>query len=283
MENSSLRQPPEIVMVDSINYLMPEHAGMTVLAGSHGGLYSAYKALSLGVRSVILNDAGVGLDEAGIASLAYGDAAGLPVAAIAHSSARIGDAGDMRRRGRISHANRAAAVLGVQAGMACDDALERLHAAGPAAASAATVAEHRHEQPLLGRRIVCIDSASLIKPEDRGGIVVTGSHGGLIGGDAAKAMNVAVRFAAFNDAGVGTDAAGIGRLEPLDRLGIAAVTVAHHSARIGDALSTYEQGVISHVNVHADALGFRPGARLAACLWQWLATDRAAALTEGEA
>ncbi|HEV8679931.1 MAG TPA: hypothetical protein VGQ90_11185, partial [Stellaceae bacterium] len=41
--------------------------------------------------------------------------------------------------------------------------------------------------------------------------------------------------------------------------GIAAATVSADSARIGDARSTYEDGVLSRVNTRAGALGLVPG------------------------
>jgi hypothetical protein len=72
----------------------------------------------------------------------------------------------------------------------------------------------------------------------------------------------------FNDAGVGRDAAGIAGLALLQSAGIAACTVSHDSARIGEARSTLEDGVISHANGLAQALGARAGRRLA----DWLAT-----------
>ena len=70
--------------------------------------------------------------------------------------------------------------------------------------------------------------------EDEGEIVVTGSHGGLIGADPKRALKANARLAVFNDAGVGCDEAGITRLAVLDDRGVAAVTVAHTSAKIGD-------------------------------------------------
>jgi hypothetical protein len=50
----------------------------------------------------------------------------------------------------------------------------------------------------------------------------------------------------------------VSRLPALDRRGIAAATVSAASARIGDARSTYEDGVLSRVNARAAALGLRP-------------------------
>jgi hypothetical protein len=49
------------------------------------------------------------------------------------------------------------------------------------------------------------------------------------------------------------------RLPALDMRGIAAATVAASSARIGDARSTYEHGILSRVNARAAALGLAPG------------------------
>jgi hypothetical protein len=40
---------------------------------------------------------------------------------------------------------------------------------------------------------------------------------------------------------------------------VAACAVAHHSARIGDARSTLDDGVISRTNPLAGALGAQPG------------------------
>lgn len=230
---------------------------MVVIASSHGGIYAAYKAAASGARAVILNDAGVGREQAGIACLEYCEKLGMAAAVISHESARIGDATDMLRRGVISHANPIARAADCAPGMACAQATLRLKAAPLPTGKPEPYAETRFvisEEP--GRpRVVCIDSASLVKAEDAGQVVVTGSHGGLIGGQREKAFNVDALLAVFNDAGLGRDAAGIGRLVPLDERGMAAVTVAHVSARIGDARSTYHDGIISHANRHALDLG----------------------------
>lgn len=257
-------------VIHSINYIQPGDLGAVVLAGSHGGLYSGYKAVGTGVRGIVLNDAGVGMDNAGIAALDYCARFAMAAATVDSHSARIGDAADMLQRGVISHANAPARKLGIREGLRCIDALHALRAAAPSTLrDTAAQEEYRRELPVNGRRIVCIDSASLIQPQDAGQIVLTGSHGGLIGSDPAKAINVPAALAAFNDAGGGADDAGLGRLGPLQALAIAALTVGHGSARIGDALSTYETGVISHINPAAGALGARPGMRLKEFLHAW--------------
>lgn len=265
-----------IQLVDSINYLQSEHRGKVILSGSHGGLYSAYKALSVGVTGLVLNDAGGGLQGAGLESLSYGDEVGLPVALVAHTTARIGDAADMLARGKIAAINGRAKQAGVVIGQACERALAILCQANVAVASQPVyqVAEYRTEIAVGTQHIVCVDSASLVCPHDHGGVIVTGSHGGLIGGASNKAFNVRARFAAFNDAGVGIDDAGIGRLEPLNTLGIAAATVSHKTARIGHAISTYEEGEISYLNEAARQLGMQVGMPLKAAIVNWLTVKK---------
>jgi hypothetical protein len=88
---------------------------------------------------------------------------------------------------------------------------------------------------------------------------VTGSHGALLGGRPDHLLGVAVHAAIFNDAGGGKEGAGFSRLALLDTRAIAAATVSCASARIGDARSTYETGVLSHVNEAARRLDLREG------------------------
>ena len=66
-------------------------------------------------------------------------------------------------------------------------------------------------------------------------------------------------YAVFNDAGVGIDQAGIQRLEILDGATIPAVTVDAESARIGDACSAWESGIISYINTQAAKRGVTVG------------------------
>ena len=67
------------------------------------------------------------------------------------------------------------------------------------------------------------------------------------------------RGAVFNDAGVGIDRAGVRRLEILDRAGIPAGTVDAMTACIGDAVSAWESGVLSYVNLQAERRGVKAG------------------------
>ncbi len=102
-------------------------------------------------------------------------------------------------------------------------------------------------------RVIAMDSITLLELQDAGAIVVSGSHGGTSSGEIALEIPLAAVF--FNDAGIGKDDAGIAALAMLQAHGIAAGTVAHSSARIGDARDIYDNGVISRVNAAAAALG----------------------------
>ena len=246
-----------LIVADSVTKLGPEAAGAVLVAGSHGGIYAAYLAAKATVRGVILNDAGIGLDEAGIAGLGYLERLGIAAAAIGHETARIGDGADMMARGRLSHINATAARLGCAPAMICAEAAERLAAAMLSAAAPPPYEEARTllrdepgEPPVWG-----LDSNSLMRPEDAGTIVVTGSHGGLLGGKPETAIRVAARAAVYNDAGIGIDKAGLSRLPVLDARGIAGATVAAATARIGEARSAWQTGRLSAVNETARRWG----------------------------
>lgn len=116
----------------------------------------------------------------------------------------------------------------------------------------------------IGGRVIAMDSITQVTPEDAGAIVVSGSHGGASSG--AYALEVPLKAAFFNDAGIGKDDAGIVALEMLQAAGVAAGTVSHASARIGDARDCWESGVISRCNAAARALGIETGESLRAAL-----------------
>jgi hypothetical protein len=102
-----------------------------------------------------------------------------------------------------------------------------------------------------------IDSITQLTPQDAGCIAVSGSHGGMSSARFAAAARPLLSV--FNDAGVGKDDAGIAGLDWLQTQGLAACAVAHTSACIGVAQSTLDEGIISHANPLAQALGIRLG------------------------
>ena len=247
------------LILDSVTHLTPEHRGRAAHCASHGGVYAGYYAAKMGLGAVILNDAGIGREQAGLAGVVLLDGLGVPAAAIAHSSARIGDGGDGWARGILSHVNAAAVRLGLVTGMTCSEALQRL-SAGKLAASPAPPAmpEQRVVHAGLSRdgiRVIVMDSISLVTPDDAGQIVVAASHGGLLGGRPKTCIKYPVFGVVTNDAGFGIDNAGISRLSALEARGIAGACVSAFSARIGDGRSTLEDGVISALNAPALRLG----------------------------
>lgn len=249
----------EIHVADTVTKLAAGDAGCVLVGASHGGRYAGYLAAKAGLRAVILSDAGVGKDGAGIASLADLDALGMAAATVAHDSARIGDGADLMARGVISHVNQAAAAVGCRPGMSTKACAEAMRAAPPPTARPAPVAEGRtllRDGPV---KVWGLDSASLVRPQDAGQVIVCGSHGALLPGGPMQALQVDAAAAVFHDAGVGIERCGIGRLAALDLRGIAAATVAGDSARIGEAASLWQTGILSHVNKLARAAGIEPG------------------------
>ncbi len=253
--------PQSVTALDSITHLTQAHRGLVVAAASHGAVYAAHLAAKGGVRAVILNDAGIGKDRAGISGLAYLDEFGVAAAAIGHNSARIGDGADMMARGKISYVNEAAAALGCAAGQSCAACADAMAAARPATA---TPPEQTETRILLRAEagepeVWGLDSASLILPEDSERILIVGSHGQTLGGRPETALKYDAIAAVFSDAGIGIDDAGISRLPALDARGIPAATVSADSARIGDGKSIYEDGALSRANETAAALGATVG------------------------
>lgn len=113
-------------------------------------------------------------------------------------------------------------------------------------------------------RVLLVDSITQLEPDDAGAIVVAGSHGGTSSGEVACSLPLAAVF--FNDAGVGKDDAGIVALQMLQHRGVPAGAVAHTSARIGDALDSWQHGVISRLNEAARAKGWCEGQLLQSVL-----------------
>jgi len=249
----------EPIILDSVTHLEDRHKGRVVYGGSHGGTYAAYYAAAKGVAAVVLNDAGIGREMAGVAGLRLLDQLGVPAAAVSHTTGRIGDGKHASRHGILSTVNRAALALGLKPGMPCGEALRILAAANlPPSPKPAAAEEFRFEERSVGNervRVIGMDSISLVAAEDAGHVIVAASHGALPGGNPKLAVKVPVFAAVTNDAGRGIDDVGISRLPALDAAGIAGACVSAFSARIGDGRSMMEDGFISALNTRAAALG----------------------------
>lgn len=117
---------------------------------------------------------------------------------------------------------------------------------------------------MSARRLIMVDSITEAPAGSVSAVVVCGSHGGVSSG--RYALRATPDMVVFNDAGVGKDEAGIAALAMLQDAGIAAGAVAHTSARIGDAASTLESGVLSALN----ALGLNHGGAVGMTCRVWV-------------
>ncbi len=252
----------EIVINNSATKTEPDPRGKVFVTSSHGGLFVGFLAAKFGIRAGVYNDAGVGKDRSAIAGLDYLEKEGIAAVTVDSYSAMIGNGRDVYENGVLSFVNGPAAKVGCVKGMKCRDAVELLKNAPLVEVQAPTFRETRTNIFEDFPRVVCIDSASLVSPDDKDAIVITGSHGGLLGGEKKTALKYDAIAAFYNDAGMGKNNAGVSRLPALDERGIIAGTVSSMSAKIGDGISTYQDGVLSCVNKKAEEFGGKPGMRL---------------------
>ena len=254
----------KIVVANSVTKIGPECVNRVIIGGSHGGIYATYLAVREKVRGVILNDAGFAKNNSGVAGGDYCQELGIPYAAIDTLSCCIGNAESHVNDGIVSFINLEAKNLGVTIGMTALEAAYKLCKAGIIKRSTPEYSEARTELAVDGgkRRVVLMDSASLVKERDKGSIVVTGSHGGIPAPDPESALRCKAFAAFFHDAGRGKADAGLTRLQPLNDRGIIAGTVSGMSACIGDGSSVYNDGILSNLNNIASKAGGEIGMSL---------------------
>ena len=185
-----------------------ECRGQVLISGSYGGEYNAWHAAKWGIRGVVLNDAGVGKDGAGINGLPYLDGIGLPAATADAQTCHIADAEHMLAHGIISHVNETAAALGCAVGQSVRECAERMLPAPvvttePPAISGGKrylISENPGEP-----KVICLDAAPMLEDADAGAIAVTGSHAAMFRGRPDGLIAPALRAVFFSDAGVGLD------------------------------------------------------------------------------
>jgi hypothetical protein len=250
------------IVTASSSATAPENTpGNVLISGSYGGEYNAYHAARRGIRGVVLNDAGVGYGNAGTKGLPYLDRIGLAGATADAFTCHIADGEHMLDHGIISHVNEAARKLGCDVGQTVRDCAERMTRgpvvteAPPEIAGGKRFLLSEAPEP----RLIALDAAPMLTPEDAGAIAVTGSHAALFRGRPDGIIGPQLFAVFFNDAGVGLDAAGIARLPTLDERGMIAGTVSADSAPIGDARAEYEHGILSHLNETALRAGGKVG------------------------
>src|SRR3954462_13099606 len=109
----------DVLVVDSASQLGAAAKNAVVVCGSHGGMYPAWLAAHAGVRAIVLNDAGIGRHQAGIAGVAWLASLAIPACAIDYRSARIGDGAGMVEGGVVTTVNETAALHGCLPGHTC--------------------------------------------------------------------------------------------------------------------------------------------------------------------
>ncbi len=257
-----------VVALDSAADVLPRNRGRDVLVtASYIGVLPARLVHDHLPRAVIGFDGGVGPRGANIAGLWYFEALNIPAAAVDVMTVILGDGVDVYRNGRISFVNRPAADCGVRAGMMAHEAARLMLDHDPGQPSAYQVTNRRtvHENA-QGRQIVVTDSIVFGTEADRRNVLVTAGHTGRSG--ARHIIHVNPFGFICSDGGRGRDDSGMAGLAITAADGIAGATVDARQARMGDGMSTYEDGSISAANILALACGVRVGmtAREAALL-----------------
>ena len=247
-----------ILVADSLTYFHNIRVEDVVVGASFAGIPTAMVPLKQGIKGWIAHEAGVGKDRAGISGLPFSQKWGIPAAAIATMSARLSD-GESLLKGTISYANQIAIALGVEPGQTGAEAAELMLKAAPG--RAVTTDEVDTNVRLLDREgdcgIYAAWSLMLIKQLRPDDVFCVASHSARVMAEYAQSVMPLGIIA--NDAGMGMERSGIDGLPILDDKGIAAAAVDTMSARIGEPLSTYHDGIISAVNQLAQAKGVRVG------------------------
>jgi len=116
-----------IVIADSATSVSEDNKNDIVVDGSHCGANIAPDyVLPKGARGMIGNDAGIGLESAGVASLKILEEHGIPAAAVAAMSAEIGVGQSTYNEGVISAVNEVAKKMGVTVGMSAKEAADKM-------------------------------------------------------------------------------------------------------------------------------------------------------------
>lgn len=219
-------------------------------------------------RGAIGCDCGIGKDGAGIAGLWYFEALGIPAATTDVQTMELGDGIDMYEQGVISIVNEPARSCGLRAGQTVREAARLLLEVDPSSQAAAEVTNRQVVLEGPDGNVVCADSIAFGLPEDAGtNVLCTAGHTGVSA--AYYLRKFRPRGFICSDGGKGKNDAGVASLELVAAEGLAGATVDANTARMGDGVSTYEDGVISACNAPAARAGVwvgQPARAAAACL-----------------
>jgi uncharacterized protein YunC (DUF1805 family) len=264
-----------VMVADSLSYFEHEPWLNDVAVGaSFAGAATAAMAMRPGVKAWIAHEGGPGKDEAGIGGLPLAQRFGIPAAAIATMTAGL-SRGMTLITGTVSRANEAAMALGVRPGLTGGEAAKLMLNApkGKPCNLHGIIDESIHEMEIAPQgKIYAVWSFSRVRGEHPNDVFCVASHGGKV--MAQYALQARPRGLIANDAGRGLEDSGMDGLEILDAGKTAAATVSTDSARLGDALSTYRDGVISAANASARAIGVKVGMKASDAARRMLLTPK---------
>ncbi len=254
-----------VLSADSMTYF-DERVGErdVLIGGSYAARMTIAWAMRLGARAVVAHAAGVGKDNAGISGLCLAQEYHVPALACETMSARLA-VGESVYEGEVGHVNRAAQSLGVEIGQSIAEASDCLLNAevGRKVVVEESLDDRIYELEHLPEGniraswgIPVLRSIKEARPQD---VFIQASHCGLTLIPHVVKLNL--KGVVANDAGRGKDDSGIASFPYLAREGIAVAAVGAMSARIGDVMSTWEDGVISCMNEVAEKRGVREGMR----------------------
>ena len=254
-----------ILSADSMTYFDERVEERDVLiGGSYAARMTMAWAMRLGARAIVAHAAGVGKDDAGISGLRLAQEYHVPALACETMSARLA-VGVSVYEGEVGHANQVAQSLGVEIGQSIAEASKILLDAdvGREVIVEESLDDRIYELEHLpdgniraSWGIPVLRSIQEPRPLD---VFVQASHCGLT--LVPHVMKLNLKGVIANDAGRGKDDSGIASFPYLAQEGIAVAAVGAMSARIGDVMSTWEEGVISCMNEVAEKRGVRDGMR----------------------
>ena len=254
----------KIYYADSMTYFDKRVTGEDIIiSGSYAAGPTVAWALNIGAKGGIAHAAGVGKDDAGISGLALAENHGVPAAACETMSARLAD-GESVYKGIVGHANGIALELGVEIGQPIAEAsrlMLRAPSRYPADLGEEAISNKIYTLEKTPNGIVYaswgIPVLRSIKEPRPNDMFVQASHCG----ETLSKFVIPLRLKGViaNDAGKGLDNSGISSFGPLQEAGIAAAAVGSMTARIGDVMSTWNDGKISAANGKAETLGVRAG------------------------
>ena len=220
-----------IVVADSLTFFeQGDWRADVVLGASFAGVPTGTVPLRRRARGWLAHEAGPGLDRAGVGGLPLAEDMGVPAAAIATMTARLGD-GRSLLSGQVGAANEVARTLGVITGESALTAARKMLQApeGRFRKCDGFVDEEHHEIVTDFGRAIAVWSTSRVQGTHPDDVFCVASHGGKT--MAFYALRIQPRAVTCNDAGRGLDDSGIAGLSPLDDASVPAATVGTESVR----------------------------------------------------